>query len=484
MKYNKVFGILAVSTLLSILNFNEAKAFNIPDGLSFARNSLAGMSEEEAKTFIENKYQEEQNRQIKINFDKDKLLIKYGDISKDKKDLENILASIDPYIYSNVVKRFEYKENLKENPLDLNIELEADKEAFSNLVEEKYKNLATSSDPVDAKITRLNGEFVITREQDVQDVDIDETFDRLENELKNNTSDIDIDAVINTKEAKIKAKDLESIKDILGTYTTNFASSGVARATNIAVGTSKINGSVLMPGETLSGYELMHPFTVANGYKTAGAYENGRVVDSVGGGVCQIATTLYNASLRAEIGIVQRNNHSMTVAYVPASSDAAIAGTVKDLKISNTYDTPIYIEGEVKGRTLTFTIWGSENRDKNRSIEFVSEILSETPMGVSYQDDASLPSGKEVKVSTGHNGRVSKLWKVIKVDGVEKERVLVSSDKYMMSNSIIRRGTGILPNTQVPVISEVPSDIASSIQETSLAPAPDNIESVETLETE
>lgn len=89
---------------------------------------------------------------------------------------------------------------------------------------------------------------------------------------------------------------------------------------------------------------MMAPFTLENGYASAGAYENGRVVDSIGGGVCQIATTLYDASLYAELEITQRQNHSMSVSYVKPSMDAAIAGTYKDIKVTNPYDTPIYIE--------------------------------------------------------------------------------------------------------------------------------------------
>ena len=87
-----------------------------------------------------------------------------------------------------------------------------------------------------------------------------------------------------------------------------------------------------------------------NGYANAAAYENGQVVDSIGGGVCQISTTLYNAALLAEMEIVQRQNHSMIVTYVDPSNDAAIAGTYKDLKIKNPYDTPIYIEGYTSGK--------------------------------------------------------------------------------------------------------------------------------------
>ena len=110
-------------------------------------------------------------------------------------------------------------------------------------------------------------------------------------------------------------------------------------------------GTVLMPGEEFSAYTWLTPFTVENGYASAGSYANGQVVDTVGGGACQICTTLYNAALLAEMDITQRQNHSMIVTYVPASQDSAIAGTYKDLKFKNPYDTPIYMEGaEGSGR--------------------------------------------------------------------------------------------------------------------------------------
>ena len=124
--------------------------------------------------------------------------------------------------------------------------------------------------------------------------------------------------------------------------------------------------------ETLSGYECMQPFTTANGYATAAAYQGGQVVDSIGGGVCQIATTIYNMALQAELEIAQRQNHSMIVTYVKPSMDAAIAGTVKDIKITNNYSTPIYVEGYTEGRKLTFTCCGKETRPANRKVEYVS----------------------------------------------------------------------------------------------------------------
>ena len=126
------------------------------------------------------------------------------------------------------------------------------------------------------------------------------------------------------------------VKDLLGSFSTNYRSSGWGRAKNVENGASKINGTILYPGDELSVYELVNPFTQENGYELAGSYLNGETVESFGGGICQVSTTLYNAALKAELEITQRYNHSMIVTYVDLSADAAIAGTYKDyvLKIS------------------------------------------------------------------------------------------------------------------------------------------------------
>lgn len=156
-----------------------------------------------------------------------------------------------------------------------------------------------------------------------------------------------------------------------------------------------------MPGEVLSGYECLQPFTTSNGYKTAAAYENGKVVDSIGGGVCQIATTLYGASLEAEVEIVQRQNHSMIVTYVEPSMDAAIAGTYKDIKIKNNYSTPIYVEAYTSGKKLTFTLYGKETRPEGRKVEYISETIGTTSPGEPQLIvDNTLAPGAKVRVQS------------------------------------------------------------------------------------
>ena len=137
-----------------------------------------------------------------------------------------------------------------------------------------------------------------------------------------------------------------------------------------------ISGSLIFPGESFSVTAAVAPFTAENGYEPAPSYEENRVVDSYGGGICQVSTTLYNAVLKAELEVTARSNHTMVVNYVDLSKDAAIAEGVMDLAFVNTTDAPIYIVGYAYGGTLSFTIYGHETRPANRSIEFVSETTS------------------------------------------------------------------------------------------------------------
>ena len=127
------------------------------------------------------------------------------------------------------------------------------------------------------------------------------------------------------RQPKGNAEELTKVKDVLGTFTTSFSSSGRDRSANVTNGCNLINGATLFPGETFSTYEAVSPFTESNGYYMAGSYLNGQVVDSIGGGICQVSTTLYNAVLKAELQVEERHNHSMIVGYVKPSMDAAIA---------------------------------------------------------------------------------------------------------------------------------------------------------------
>ena len=154
----------------------------------------------------------------------------------------------------------------------------------------------------------------------------------------------------------------------------------------------------------------------------------------IGGGICQVSTTLYNAVLRAELEVTERHNHSMIVTYVDPSADAAIAeSSGKDFVFVNNTDYPIYIDGHTADKKITFTIYGVETRAKNRTVAYESEVIEKkVPEADQIIADASQPIGV-ISVSSAHIGYKARLWKIVKENGVEVSREQVNSSNYKMS---------------------------------------------------
>lgn len=446
----------------------------IPAGVSIGNLSLEGLTEAEAKERVSFYVEEKLTQTITLDVNGAKAVTSAKELGMSWENEADVAEAIEgTELKGNLIKRYMKKKDLQENPLKIELKLGADEEKITSFVYEKCG--AAVAEAKDAVIERKDGAFVVTPSVVGIAVDMEATKTALNEALNTEeTGDVTVTAVVTEEQPKIKTEDLETIGDVLGTYTTSFSSSGWARSTNLEVGAAKINGRVLMPGEVLSGYECMAPFTTANGYKTATAYENGRSVDSIGGGVCQIATTLYNAALYAELDIVQRQNHSMTVGYVEHSRDAAIAGTYKDIKVSNPYDTPIYVEGYTSGKKLTFTFYGKETRPENRTIEFESKTLQVIDAGAPVeQQDASLAPGQRVKVQSGHNGVRSELYKCVYVDGVLQDRTLLNKDSYNSSKAIYRVGPAaaepVPEETQTPA-ETIPEEVTPAAPDLSAGP--------------
>lgn len=150
----------------------------------------------------------------------------------------------------------------------------------------------------------------------------------------------------------------EAFPDLLSTFSTKYAISNKNRTTNLILASNKINGTVIMPGETFSYNTVVGERTIEAGYKEAAIYVNGEVVDGLGGGICQITTTLYNAVLYANLEIVERKNHQFVPSYVGASRDATVVYGLTDFKFKNNRNYPIKITCSVSGGTAKFNIYG------------------------------------------------------------------------------------------------------------------------------
>ena len=198
----------------------------------------------------------------------------------------------------------------------------------------------------------------------------------------------------------------EAFPDMLSTYSTRYSASDRDRTTNLQLAASKINGTVLMPGETFSYNQVVGERTIAAGYKEAPIYVSGEVVDGLGGGICQITSTLYNAVLYANLEIVERSNHQFVPSYVTASRDATVVYGSIDFKFKNNRDYPIKLVCSVSGGIAKFDIYGLRT-DNEYEVEISSHVTGNTA-----------------------NSTYSEAYRILKQNGQVVSRELLSKDTY------------------------------------------------------
>ncbi len=406
----------------------------IESGIFVNDINLAGMTVSEAKKAVQDYVDSFADTEITLHAEEGQVItVTASDCGLKWSNPEIIDEAASLGKDGNIVQCYKALKDLEYENKVYEVTYDFDKNAIKSLVEEQGAQY--NQDAVDAVMTRVDDAFQITEGQTGVAIDPDASADAAYDYLVNNWNGdaCDIDLVVAVQEPRGSVEELSKVTDVLGTFTTSYSTSGSSRSANVANGANLINGCLLYPGDEFSAYEAVAPFTEANGYYMAGSYLNGRVVDSLGGGICQVSTTLYNAVLQAELEVTERHNHSMIVTYVDPSADAAIAeSSGKDFKFVNNMEYPIYIEGfTTPEKKITFTIYGVETRESNREVVYESVVLERTvPEEEVIYPDASLPLGY-CSVQSAHIGYRAELWKVVKVDGVEVSREQINSSSYM-----------------------------------------------------
>ena len=224
---------------------------------------------------------------------------------------------------------------------------------------------------------------------------------------------------------------LEAIlfRDEVSSYTTNFDASNEGRSHNIELASGKIHGTVLAPGQEFSFNEVVGKRTREMGYQNANVYFGNEIVDGIGGGICQVSSTLYNTVLYYDLKITRRFNHSMTVSYVPLGQDAAVAYGILDFAFVNNTEWPIKIVAEMEKGRNTFKILGT-NEKPGKTVALEYEVLKEEPFSIKQKEDEELEKGKKVIKQTGGKGYVVNTYKIIKQEGEVKSRELITRSSY------------------------------------------------------
>ena len=437
-------------SLLFLLIFVSGIVFftsdKIAPNISIDGMNVGGFSQEEALLELkENFYKNIKDTYIPISYENKIWELRYGEINfqydfEEAVDQAYNVGRIGG-IFSRYIDGLKVRLGERDIPIDFTYEEDAVKEKLDEIGKE------VNIDPIDASIRLKSEGFVITDEKKGLKLNKDRAMEMLDEKIQNydiSTLKLPMDII----EAEIKRADLESISERLGKYSTKFNASNVDRAYNIKLATKSVTDVLVHPKEVFSLNETIGPRLAKFGYKTAKVIINNEYVDGIGGGICQVSSTLYNAALLANMKIVERKNHSLPSAYIDMGRDATISGDYIDLKFQNNGEYPVYIYGEVKGGEVKFSIYGKQE-NPNRSIKIKTEIVKKIKPKMKIIKDKTLPMGTEIVEKKPQTGYVVKSYRVVTENGEEVFTEPLFTDTYMVSDGVKRVGTKVIVDKEL-----------------------------------
>jgi len=249
----------------------------------------------------------------------------------------------------------------------------------------------------------------------------------------------EIPLIITKPQVTTKEIGTEAFPDQLATFSTKYLASNVNRTTNLRLAAKKINGTVLLPGEEFSYNKTVGERTIAAGFKEAAVFNAGKVENGLGGGICQISTTLYDAVVMADLDVTVRRNHQFVTSYVGGGRDATVVWGAQDFKFKNTRNYPIRITASVSGGIATVQIWGLKE-EVEYDITIETKKTATTPYKTEYIQVTNLAPGQQKVVQPGNKGSKYEAYKVKKLNGQVVSRTLLSKDTYNPMKQIVHIG--------------------------------------------
>lgn len=460
MKLLVIASVVFAAGMFFLMNDNVAKA-DVPkdtiieEGVFIGGIDVSGMTAAEATEAVDTYVAGLQEQWITLVGPKNTLRYQLKDLGLSAKTSIAVQEAVAIGNSGNMIKRFKDLQDLEKEDYVVDMGLSIDKQLAANKIYGKRAKIDIKA--IDNSLKKEKGKFVYVPGQEGNEVDIVTAVNELNEYIGSDweigvveKAEFTLTSVIS--QPRGTESELAVVKDLLGTYTTNYSFSAWGRGKNVENGTSKMNGIVVYPGDVFSVYENVTPFSKENGYELAGSFSNGDTVQTYGGGICQVVTTLYQAVLQAELEVVERFNHSMIVGYTPLGGDAAISGTYKDFKFRNNYDFPVFLETYCKNGNIVINIYGVETRPDNRKVIYESETISETDPDTEFSLSSAHPVGSFIQTRGESIGYVAKFWKIVKVDGVQTEKTLVNKSTYRASCRKVTIGTAGATAEQIAAI--------------------------------
>ena len=423
----------------------------IPEGIYIGSIYVGGFSKGQAREMISEVYDTVENREVTIYWDGEPVTTSLEAFNVHWGIEEALNEAIRIGKSHGVLSSYFATMDLKMGTFRMELAKTVDRDKIVSFVEMTADERDVK--PKNAKIELENGSFAVTEGSSGSRTNRELTVAKIVNTFINTDPEatLTVIAAVDEVEPEIKGEQLRNIQDMLGEASSIYLEPEKehgSRANNVEVATAFINGTVLMPGEQVSTSKMMKDRTEDNGYQSGTQMYNGQMEDAIGGGVCQVASTLYNALLKAELQIDKRSSHSMIIPYLPPSKDAAIATGSKDLIFTNNTEYPIYLRGETDGSNVIFMVYGKETRPAGRTVEYESVEDSRVVSEIETVYDDTLDEGTVKYSGSQHDEVYSHLEKVVYENGVEVSRETVHSDHYQLS--ILTEIVGTKPTEPAP----------------------------------
>ena len=434
---SKKIKVALVALLVVILGttgfmFSKVKSNKIAENVIVNGINIGGMTKEEAKgkikVFDTNEFTlKSEGRSWKINLDD--LNFAY-DIDKTVEDAYKV--NREGNIFSNM---FNMAKSMTGHENKINVAIKYDEAKAKEYLDKIKKDINRKKE--NASINTDNNKITIVPEKNGVVLNEAETNKTIEKRLSANK--FNAEAVVALDEPKVKKADLEGMEKALGTSITTFKNN-YNRTENIKVATKASSGVLLKPGQEYSFNTIVGKRNKANGYKSAPVIVDGEMEDDLGGGVCQVSSTLYNAALKSGMEIVHVKNHSIPSSYVGMGRDATVTDGGIDFVFKNPYKHDVYVQNYVSGDSLVCQIFGKKSDEPN--IEIITKTISVSQATPQKVEKSDLPAGKEEVDKPSRNGYVIETYRIFKDKNgkqIKKEKVATSS--YPKQNGIIFVGT-------------------------------------------
>ncbi len=299
--------------------------------------------------------------------------------------------------------------------------------------------LDTLTKPIDASVTflpEMENPFKFTTEVSGFGIDREKLIEDVN--LALSSGDYIARATFIEIKPKITVESLKKDTYKRAEFSTEYPYSQVGRKQNIKLATDKISGTILNNGEEFSFNKVVGKRTEENGFYSAPVIEYGEFTDGVGGGVCQVSTTLYNCALLSGLTITKRQAHSLVPSYIEPSFDAMVSGDTFDLAFINQTGGNVYIKGVADGKTIKFIVYGKKPIESYKRVCKILQTIS--PPEVEVLEDKNLPKGQSEWVKIQKDGVKSQAYLIVEINGVQTKTLLLHTDNYKCVRGKLRIG--------------------------------------------